>query len=192
VQCLPTLQRPADGLQVLHVFAADPLHPDWLYSYAPNGLMRSLDDGVTWTTLTTNKWPDGRDIQSPHVYVSPYQGLPAHPQALFVSSSESYGNPTATGALGFIKSIDGGATWTIAPSLEGIPVQDVAFDPSDPSHVVAVTSDVKVYQSLADGRGVVRVRCCPSRSRDHEAPEDQSPRQRTSCLQTPCKHAGRS
>lgn len=129
-------------------FAADPLHPDWLYAHAPNGLMRSTDDAATWITLMNSKWPDGRDIRSPQVYVSPYQSLPARPQALFVSSSESYGNPSATGAQGLIKSIDGGATWTIVPSLEGIPVQDVTFDPSDPSHVVAVTSDVKVYQSF--------------------------------------------
>jgi photosystem II stability/assembly factor-like uncharacterized protein len=130
-----------------NAFATDSLHPDWLYSYAPNGLMRSQDGGVTWTTLTTNKWPDERDVQSPQVYVSPYQDLPAHPQALFVSSSAGYGTSNAAAALGLIKSIDGGATWAIVPSLEGIPVQDIAFDPSDHAHMVAATSDVNVYQS---------------------------------------------
>ena len=71
-------------------FAVDPLHPDWLYVYAPNGLMRSQDEGDTWTTLMANKWPDGRDVRLPQVYVSPYEDA-THPQALFVSSSESYG-----------------------------------------------------------------------------------------------------
>ena len=125
-------------------FAVDPLHPDWLYVFA-NGLMRSQDEGDTWTTLTDNKWPDGRDIQFPQVYVSPYEDA-THPQALFVSSSEAYGI-TLTGALGLIKSTDGGATWTIVPSLEGVSVQDVAFDPNVQGHMVLVTSDMKVYQS---------------------------------------------
>jgi len=39
------------------------------------------------------------------------------------------------------------ATWTIVPSLEGVPVQDIAFDPNDHSHLVLVTADVKVYTS---------------------------------------------
>ena len=127
-------------------FAADALHPDWLYAFTPNGLMRSQDDGDSWATLMANSWPDGRDIQSPQVYVSPYEDA-THPQALFVSSSESYGNPDATGALGLVKSTDGGATWTIVPSLDGVPVQDIAFDPNDHSHLVAVTSDMRLYTS---------------------------------------------
>jgi photosystem II stability/assembly factor-like uncharacterized protein len=137
--------------------AVDPLHPDYVYAFTPSGFMRSQDDGSTWTTLTANKWPDGRDLRSPQVYVSPYEALPARPQALFVSSSEAYGNPSATGAMGLIKSTDGGSNWTIVPGLEGIPVQDIAFDPSNPSHVVAVTSDAQVYQSFDWGDSWTRV-----------------------------------
>ena len=37
--------------------------------------------------------------------------------------------------------------WTIVSSLEGVPVQDIAFDPNDHSHMVLVTSDMKVYTS---------------------------------------------
>ena len=55
--------------------------------------------------------------------------------------------PTATGPKGLIKSTDGGTTWTIVPSLEGVPVQDIAFDPNDHSHMVLVTSDMQVYTS---------------------------------------------
>jgi hypothetical protein len=122
--------------------AADPLHPDWLYAFTPFGLMRSQDEGTTWTTLKDNKWPDGRDIQSPQVFVSPYEGA-SHPQALFVSSYENYGTP-GSGALGLIKSTDGGATWTVVPSLAGVSVQDLAFDPNDHAQLVAVTSDMKI------------------------------------------------
>ncbi len=125
--------------------AVDPLHPDWLYAFTPSGLMRSIDDGTTWTTLKDNKWPDGRDLQSPQVFVSPYEDA-SHPQALFVSSYASYGNP-GSGALGLIRSTEGGTTWTIVPSLAGVSVQDIAFDPNDHAHLVLVTSDMKVYQS---------------------------------------------
>jgi hypothetical protein len=129
-------------------FAVDQLHPTYVYAFTPDGLMRSVDKGDNWTALKDGKWPDGRDLQSSQVHVSPYDDSPGHPQALFVSSSESYGNPGASGALGLIKSTDGGTSWTIVPSLEGIPVQDIAFDPSNHGHLVAVTSDMKVYQSV--------------------------------------------
>jgi len=110
--------------------AVDPLHPDWLYVFTPNGLMRSQDEGDTWTTLTDNKWPDGSDLWGyPQVYVSPYQDS-THPQALFVSSCAAYVSPQPTAPKGLIKSTDGGAHWTIVPSLAGVPVQDIAFDPT--------------------------------------------------------------
>ena len=126
--------------------AVDPLHPDWLYLFA-SGLMRSTDEGDTWTTLTDNQWPDGSDLNAyPQVYVSPYEDA-THPQALFISSCEGYVIPPASGPKGLIKSTDGGASWTIVPSLAGVPVQDVAFDPNDPSKMVLVTSDMQVYTS---------------------------------------------
>ena len=128
--------------------ALDPLHPDWLYVFS-NGLLRSQDEGDTWTTSMPNKWPDpdGRDLQAyPQVFVSPYQDAD-HPQALFVSSCARYVIPEATGPEGLIKSTDGGKNWTIVPSLEGVPVQCIAFDPNDHSHMVLVTSDTQVYAS---------------------------------------------
>ena len=74
-------------------FAIDPLHPTWLYGFAQMVFVRSEDEGVTWTTVMPNTWPDGRPPVSPQVYVSPYD-----PQVLFVSASEAYGDPNATGA----------------------------------------------------------------------------------------------
>jgi len=128
-------------------YATDLHNPDWLYAFAPNGLMRSTDEGDTWTTLPMgNKWPDGRDVNAPQVYVSPYD-----PQVLFISSSSHYASSDAAGALGLIKSIDGGAHWSIETSMEGIPVQDVAFHPTDPLKMVLVTSDGRVYQSADAG-----------------------------------------
>ena len=74
-------------------YAIDPLHPAWVYGFDLHGLWRSQDEGVTWTRLMPNKWPDGRDMaaQSPQVFVSPYEDA-THPQALFVGSCENYGS----------------------------------------------------------------------------------------------------
>jgi photosystem II stability/assembly factor-like uncharacterized protein len=128
-------------------FAVDPAHPGRLYTYSWDGLCRSADDGDTWTRLTTNPWPGKPELQFPQVFVSPYESLPAHPQALFVGSYESYGVPDSTGELGLVRSTDGGATWAVVPALDGVPVQDLAFDPSDHAHVVAATSDGQIWQS---------------------------------------------
>jgi len=127
-------------------FAIDPLHPGWLYGFDYNGLHRSQDDGTTWTTVMTNSWPDGRTPVSPQVYVSPY-----NPQVLFVGASEAYGDPTATGAYGLIKSTDGGTTWQILADMEGLAVQDISFHPMDPLKMVLATSDARVFQSSDAG-----------------------------------------
>ncbi len=126
-------------------FAIDPLHPGWIYGFA-NGLMRSQDEGDTWTTIMSNSWPDGRTIRFPQAYVSPHD-----PQDLFVGSSESYGDPNATGAVGLIKSADGGASWQIVADMEGLSVQSLAFHPSDYKQAVLATSNGRVFQSNDGG-----------------------------------------
>ena len=136
----------ADGGIFAGRYAVDPSHPDWIYSFDYRGLHRSQDEGDTWAAVMPHIWPDGRQPVSPQVYVSPYD-----PQVLFVGSSESYDGPTANGAYGLIKSIDGGASWQIVADMEGVPVQSVAFHPSDPLKMVLATSDGHVYQSTDGG-----------------------------------------
>ena len=80
-----------------------------------------------------------------HVYPSPY-----NPQVLFVSVANQPDFP-ATGALGLIKSVNGGATWQIVSDLDGISVNDVAFHPSDPAQMVLGTQDGNVYRSSDGG-----------------------------------------
>jgi photosystem II stability/assembly factor-like uncharacterized protein len=135
--------------------AVDPNNPDWIYAYTPNGLMRSQNDGDTWVTLTSNPWLGASQLVWPQVYVSPWQ--PAdHDQTLFVSSAESYGAPDPNVPLGLTKSIDGGTIWAPVPDLNGVSVQDIAFDPNHPNQLVAVTSGtptlgIQLYQSTDYG-----------------------------------------
>ena len=95
-------------------------------------------------------WPDGLDMQSPKVYVSPYEDA-THPQALFVSSSDNYGIPRRERREGadqvHRQQDEVEPSW---PGLEGVPVQDLAFDPNDHSHLVAVTSDMAASTHPSD------------------------------------------
>jgi photosystem II stability/assembly factor-like uncharacterized protein len=127
-------------------FAIDPNHPTWLYGFDYKGLLRSQDEGVTWTTVMLNIWPDGRSMNSPQVYVSPYK-----PQVLFVSSSKNYGDPYSGDAFGLIKSTNGGTSWQIVADMEGLAVQDISFHPTNPLKMVLATSDARVFQSTDGG-----------------------------------------
>jgi photosystem II stability/assembly factor-like uncharacterized protein len=128
--------------------AVTPQHPDWLWAYAPEGVKRSTDGGDTWTTVMSPAWPNGLPIARGQVYPSP-----SDPDVVFVSS---YDDPAASGtddeAQGLIRSADGGATWTIVKSLDGVRVVDVAFRPDDGSQMTLVTQDAHVYHSNDAGR----------------------------------------
>ena len=90
-------------------------------------------------------WPDGRALgDTGEVYVSPHD-----PQALFLGTSSA--GSTGTGTVGLIQSTDGGAIWNIVTDMEGIPVQDVAFDSADASKMVLATPDARVFQSSDGG-----------------------------------------
>jgi len=127
--------------------AVDPQHPSWLWAYDHNGVACSKDEGDTWTTVLS-AWPDGRPIAHGQVYPSPYD-----PEVLFVSSYIDPIESSSPGAAqGLIRSVDGGATWKIVKSLDGASVMDVAFDPNDPSQMVALAQDAQVYDSTDAGR----------------------------------------
>jgi photosystem II stability/assembly factor-like uncharacterized protein len=140
------------------VFAVDPLHPTWVYGSEWDGLCRSQDEGDTWTKLMST-WPDGRLIEQAEVYPSPHD-----PQVLFVRSAPVYLTPaarrgpsavspraSAVAAQGLIKSADGGVTWKIVADMEGVAIQDVAFDPADPLQMVLATQSGQVFRSIDGG-----------------------------------------
>lgn len=130
-------------------FVVDPYpgHEDWIYCYSPGGIKRSTDKGETWPSPAMNPWgADEPQIFNPQVYVSPDTS-----GTLFASSASDYGGPDSA-HLGLAKSTDGGANWTVEPSMVGTPVQDIAFDPANAQHVALATSDARVFLS-DDGGG---------------------------------------
>ena len=132
------------GFMLAGKLAVDAQHPDRLWAYATGGVACSKDEGDTWTTVLS-AWPGGRPIANGQVYVSP-----SGPQVLFVSSHyDPIMGGTPGAGQGLARSTDGGANWTVV--LEGASVEDVAFDPSDPSRMVLVTQDAHVYHSGDEG-----------------------------------------
>ena len=135
-------QYTGGGFSLASKLAVDPQHPTWLWAYEVNGMgvVRSKDEGDTWTTVLTT-WPDGRPIANGQVYPSPYD-----PQVVFVSSHyDSITGGSTSAAQGLIRSANGGASWTTV--LDGASVMDVAFDPRNNGQMVLVTQDAHVYHS---------------------------------------------
>lgn len=124
-------------------FTLDPHNPAWLYS-ARGSLYRSQDEGDSWNLLL-NTWPDGQALGVTRVFVSPVT-----PGKLFFSASvQTYtSDPTA---LGLITSDDYGASWQIIADLDGIPVTDLDFHPTDPQQLALVTNDGQIFQSIDGG-----------------------------------------
>lgn len=129
-------------------FVIDPLHPSWLYSNDANTtyhpFYRSQDEGDTWMKWIDH-WPDGRSFDRGRVYPSRHD-----PQVIFLSSSARSGYP-AIGALGLCKSTDGGASWHTVADMEGVPVTDVAFHPTEPLQMMLGTQAGKVFHSSDGG-----------------------------------------
>jgi hypothetical protein len=126
------------------VLDPNPEHENWLYSFMSAGLFVSKNEGDSWTQLKSPT-PDILGGPPSHeVFVSPH-----NPSVLFVAT---YGNDTYVGYKGLQKSIDGGKSWTVVPSMVGTDVQNVAFDPTPGSHdMVLATSDARIFRSTDDG-----------------------------------------
>ena len=134
-----------------------PAQPDWIYAYTHWGVEVSKNDGDTWSVVSPDLWPNGKGTDNADVHVSPVDA-----DLLFVNS---YANPgeSATGdAQGLIRSTDGGAHWTIVSSLAGKSVMDVAFEPQDPTQMVALAQDGQVFHSSDSGATWLAVTSLPT------------------------------
>ena len=127
--------------------AVDPHHADWLWAYTYRGVECSKDEGETWTLVMDGTWPDGSQIGHGRVYPSPTAA-----NVLFVSSYYEPLEQASGDAQGLIRSSDGGGTWKIVNDLDGVSVEDVAFEPGSASEMVLVTRDAHVFHSTDAGR----------------------------------------
>ncbi len=77
------------------------------------GIFKSIDGGTTWKQLT-----DGL----PTLNQANIALAPSNPNVLYASIA-AMANPTTPGVVSFYKSIDGGAHWSIAVQMPGMPSQ---------------------------------------------------------------------
>jgi photosystem II stability/assembly factor-like uncharacterized protein len=100
------------GAPFVQGLVTDPARSEVLYARSFNGLSKSVDGGLRWSTvLEAGVW----DLRV----------APSNPDVLYAASLDK----------GLLKSVDGGASWT-ATSLTR-PVEAVEVDPGDPRIVYA-------------------------------------------------------
>ena len=125
----------------------NPGHESWLYSFMSAGLFVSKNEGDSWTQLPFDSQDAIGGVPSHEVFVSPHD-----PNILFVAT---YSDDAAVEYRSLQKSMNAGQHWKDVPSMEGIAVQNVAFDPTptEPaSHdMVLATADARVFRSSDDG-----------------------------------------
>ncbi len=125
----------------------DPATPTTLYA-AVGGVYRSVDSGVTWTSVNGN-------------LPSTVTAGDGTVSAIVIDSSSPGVNPTwgnlyaAADGAGVYASSDGGVTWTLIPGLPGADdsVLTLALDPLPPATLYAGTSTGKVFRWQIGGLG---------------------------------------
>jgi photosystem II stability/assembly factor-like uncharacterized protein len=125
--------------------AMDPTNPNTLYTAAfddGSSLLKSNNGGVTWTPIAN--WATTWQLSS---FVNVLKVDPTNPATVYAG----IGDTSESTANGFIKSTDGGTTWTNS-GLEGSNVTVLAIDPADSSILYASTegfnSEPKGFRGL--------------------------------------------
>ena len=124
---------------VLGIEGGEATRTELLGQYFPGALLRSEDRGHTWEPTTT---PTGVDHNG-------YWHLRARPNNDFITFAFNYQDMTEN--LGFLRSTDGGQSWTqFAPSLRELLI--TAFDVSEDGQTIyAGERDGNLYRSLDGG-----------------------------------------
>ncbi|MBL8066253.1 MAG: hypothetical protein JNM34_10400 [Chthonomonadaceae bacterium] len=131
----------------ISAIACDPTDPNTIYiGGADGGVWKTSNGGGTWTPKT-----DGAQTSS----VGAIAIDPTNPQTLYVGTGEAnYANHSRYG-LGVLKSIDGGATWTLlgtAP-FAGKTISKLVIDPSNSQVLYASVAAAGGFPELAAAKG---------------------------------------
>jgi len=109
--------------------APDPLIPGALIcGTEPARLFRSIDEGLTWAEL------EGiRAIPAHAEWYLPYSPRAGAVRNVFAPPGSQSELLAAVEVGGLMKSLDGGATWSIAPIGPNDDIHQISGDPTDPS-----------------------------------------------------------
>jgi photosystem II stability/assembly factor-like uncharacterized protein len=117
------------GAREISALAVDPADSSVAYAGTQSGsIFKSVDAGVTWFPVTD-------DV--PDAAVHAIAVHPAAPSLIYAATEQ-----------GILKSVDAGATWTMA-GFQGVAVREVALDPTSPSTLYTSTMDT--IQKSTDG-----------------------------------------
>lgn len=150
----------------IHAFAQNPKQPGQFFAlFADAGLFFSIDEGMTWSELTSAPSGEGpvalaangealyaatsAGIQQSRDGGASWQPLPAQPAGRVISLAAPETNPSLLYAgtdQGLFTSADGGRSWSQLLA-NGSGVMAVATAPSDPRRLLAVSGDARVFRS---------------------------------------------
>lgn len=136
-------------------FATDPLDPNVLYAaFEQGGLWKSLDGGNSWRPKIEHL----ANLSAAAIAIDPTDTRKVY-----------LGQNNVTGSAAVIRSLDGGETWSPAPSLEGAKlISQVMLLPAQPG-VVLVATDVGLFRSLDSGMSYSKVSIVPPASTTRDA-----------------------
>jgi hypothetical protein len=123
--------RPMSGR--IGALAADPGNPShWIAGAAQGGVWETRDAGVTWTPKTDHQ---------PSLAVGAVAFAPSHPSIIYAGTGEANNSGDSYGGTGLLKSLDGGATWTLlaASTFTNTAFSALSVDPTNPNRVLAAT-----------------------------------------------------
>jgi len=114
--------------------AVDPSNASrWLVGAAQGGIWQTMDAGTTWSPLT-----DGQASLA----MGAIAFAPSDPSVIYAGTGEATFSGVSYHGAGLLKSIDGGATWSLlaAATLANLSFSDLKVNPSDPGIVLAATA----------------------------------------------------
>jgi photosystem II stability/assembly factor-like uncharacterized protein len=112
--------------------AVDPTKPNVIYrGTAGGGVWKTTDGGTTWTPLTDDLG---------NLSIGAIAVAPSKPQTVYVGTGEGALGIDGIDGIGFIKSTDGGATWTLPVSVSAAKFFALNVHPTKPDELLAATS----------------------------------------------------
>src|SRR6185312_9528530 len=122
--------------------APDPTNANVIYiSTAGGGVWKTLNGGISWSPLTDSQ----STLSMGAIAVSP-----SNPNVVYAGTGETHFSGDSFYGTGILKSINGGATWTLLQGNPGLnefyrkTISRIAVDPATPSIVYAAVDDFGV------------------------------------------------
>ncbi|HUM02618.1 MAG TPA: hypothetical protein VL084_10040 [Thermoanaerobaculia bacterium] len=112
--------------------AVDPTKASVIYrGTAGGGVWKTTDGGTTWKPLTDDLG---------NLSIGAIAVAPSKPQTVYVGTGEGALGIDGIDGIGFIKSTDGGATWTLPVSVSAGKFFAINVHPTNPNELLAATS----------------------------------------------------